>query len=470
MTVRQKISLLITAAGFLSSLVFSFIILWEMIEQPFRIIDSELETTAQWAVHIVLEREKNGGSNPDAPLNIGDDRYWLKIYDQNNGQPIYRSHLATLIDIPKPASGSSATISVIIPRGKIHLGQDRRNEVSFRIRDSKIVFKEKTFLVRVGRPMEKLQEEIWDIVIGVVSGLAFSVLLLMAISYFVAGFILKPVRSINDQTRDITEKHLHRRISVSGDRDEFNALAQTLNQVFDRLQHAFLRQKRLLADASHELKTPLTMMRLALDEIRSAHSENPPGLQAESLVRLTEQVLRMDRLVKNLLDLSSLEIEGTTTENPIDVVKMLESLIGDYRFLADTRNIQIQTRLPEKLIVRGNVEKLNRAFSNILDNAIKYNVDDGRIEILGDESGLDLTITVTNTGPGVAEAEIPKVFDQFYRVEESRSLRYGGSGLGLSIVKRIFELHRGKVKFESQQGAWTRVTVCLPLSRETTSS
>jgi two-component system OmpR family sensor kinase len=211
-------------------------------------------------------------------------------------------------------------------------------------------------------------------------------------------------------------------------------------------------------------------MRLALAEICPVNDVNPPGPQAESLALLTEQVLRMERLVKNILDLSSLEIEGTTTKEPINVVKMLTSLIGDYRFLADTRNIQIQTRLPRKLIVRGNAEKLNRAFSNILDNAIKYNVDDGRIEILGDESGLDLTITVTNTGPGVAEAEIPKVFDQFYRVEESRSLRYGGSGLGLAIVKRILELHSGKVKFESQQGAWTRVTVCLPLSRETTSS
>jgi two-component system OmpR family sensor kinase len=470
MNVRQKISLLITAAGLLSSLVFSCIIFWEMIEQPFRIIDSELEATAQRAVHIVLRREKNGGSNPDAPLNVGDDRYWLKIYDQNTGQPVYQSRLATLIDIPEPAPGSSATINVIIPRGKIHLGQDRRNEATFRVKGSKIVLDGRTFLVCVGRPMEKLEEEIWDIVIGVVSGLALSVLLLIAISYFVAGFILKPVRIINDQARDITEKHLDRRIPVSGDRDEFNALAQTLNQVFDRLQHAFLRQKRLLADASHELKTPLTMMRLSLDEIRSTHDENPSRLQAERLAKMTEHVLRMERLVKNLLDLSSLEMEGTTIKDTLDVAEMLASLIADYRFLADTRKIQIEARLPRKLLAKGNPEKLNRAFSNILDNAIKYNVDGGRVEVIIDQSGVDLTISVINTGPGVAEAEIPKVFDQFYRVEESRSLRYGGSGLGLAIVKRIVELHGGKVKFESQQGDWTRVIVSLPWKRETISA
>jgi len=464
MTVRQKITLLITAAGFISSLVFSCIILWEMLEQPFRIIDSELESTARRAVHIVSGSD--GERTPDAISSIGDERYWLEIRDQASGKSIYRSDLAKLIEIPEQDPGSSATISLIIPRGKINLEQDRRNEVTFRVRNSKISLGGRTFLVSVGRPMERLEEEVWDIFIGVISGLTFSVLLLAAISYFLAGFILKPVRIINDQARDISEKQLDRRIPVSGGRDEFNALAQTLNQVFDRLQHAFLRQKRLLADASHELKTPLTMMRLSVDEMRSARDDNPSRLQAEKLARLTEQVLRMERLVKSLLDLSSLEIEGVTTEDPIDVVKILESLIADYHFLAEPRDIDIEVRLPKQLIVKGNAEKLNRAFSNILDNAIKYNVDGGRIEVVIEQSTADHTIKVTNTGPGVAETEISKVFDQFYRVEESRSPRYGGSGLGLAIVKRIVELHGGMVRFESQQGSWTRVTVSLPRHRD----
>jgi signal transduction histidine kinase len=291
----------------------------------------------------------------------------------------------------------------------------------------------------------------------------------MVASYFVAGLILKPVRNINEQAREITEKHLDRRIPVTGGRDEFTALSQTLNEVFDRLQHAFLRQKRLLADASHELKTPLTMMRLSVDEIHSALTENPSRLQTERLARMTEQVLRMERLVKNLLDLSSLEIEGTMTKDPVDVVKGISSLVTDYRLMADTRKIQIAARLPRQLLAMGNAEKLNRAFSNILDNAVKYNVDGGRIDVIGNQSDADLTITITNTGPGVPEAEIHKVFDQFYRLEESRSLRYGGSGLGLAIVKKIVELHGGKVKFESQQGDWTRVTVSLPRPRKTAS-
>lgn len=464
MNVRQKIALLITAAGFLASLVFSGIIFWEMVEQPLRMIDSELAAIARRAVRVLSEPDNN--RTPDAPLFIGDDHYWLEVEEQDTGQSIYRSRLAKLIEMPELNPGSSTSINLIIPRTKIDLGQNQRKELSFRVKKSKISLGERTFIVTAGRPMEEIKEELADTLVGIVSGLGISILVLMAASYVVAGFILRPVRIMNDQAREITEKHLDRRLPVTGGRDEFNALAQTLNKVFDRLQHAFLQQKRLLADASHELKTPLTMMRLALDEIRAGIGETRLDPQGESHARMTEQVLRMERLVKNLLELSSLEIEDTFTKDTVDLSKMLGSLVADYRILAGTRNIQINNGLRRQLLAQGSAEKLNRAFSNILDNAIKYNLDGGWIDVSGDQNGDNLTITVTNTGPGVAANEISRVFDQFYRVEESRSLRYGGTGLGLAIVKRIVELHGGKVKFESQPGSWSRVTVSLPRHKD----
>ncbi len=462
MTVRQKISLLITAAGFGSSLVFSCIILWEMIEQPFRIIDADLEATARRAVHMVLRREGNGAV--DTSGLIGAERYWLKIYEPETGRLLYASPLVSVIDISDPPAGSGATVSLAVGRERIDLGQNRRNKLTVRVKTTAVSLDGKTFLVSAGRPMQQLDEELWDVFIGVASGLIFSVLLLVSASYFVAGLILQPVRDINDLARDITEKHLDRRIPDTGGRDEFSVLARTLNQVFDRLQHAFFRQKRFLADASHELKTPLTMMRLSVDEMRSAYEDDMSGPEEERLTRMTEQVLRMERLVKNLLDLSSLEIEAAAIKAPMDAAPVLGSLLADYRYLADTRDIHIAARLPASLPVAGDVEKLTRAFSNILDNAIKYNVDGGRVEVVAAMSGEHLTVTVSNTGPGVAEAEIPKVFQQFFRVEESRSTRYGGSGLGLAIVLRIVELHGGSVTFESRPERWTRVTIRLPVA------
>jgi signal transduction histidine kinase len=463
-TVRRKITLLITAAGFLSSLIFSVIILWEMLEQPFRIMDSDLEAMARRAVRIVSQGNRHGAS--DTASLMGDERYWLQVSDPDSGEPRYRSSLAERIKIPEPAPGESLTASIVISRERIDLGQDERNEVTFRIKGLRITQGGRTFRVTIGRPMEKLEEELWDVFIGVVSGLAFSGLLLSAISYFVAGLILRPVRIMNEQARDISEKHLEQRLPVTGGRDEFAALAETLNRVFDRLQHAFLKQKRLLADASHELKTPLTMMRLALEGQRSADGRIVPPAQVLHHERLTQQVLRMERLVKNLLDLSALEIQGTAADDPIDLVVVLESLVADYRFLAEARRIEVEVRLPRRLVVRGSEDQLYRALSNILDNAIKYNVAGGRVRVVGGQSGGDVFVSIENTGPGVPEAEIPKLFDPFYRVEKSRSIQHGGAGLGLAIVKKIVELHRGKIRFQSGGRGWTKVTIVLPRHRE----
>ncbi|NOX32147.1 MAG: HAMP domain-containing histidine kinase [Deltaproteobacteria bacterium] len=470
MNVRQKITLLITAAGFLSSLVFSCIISWEMFEQPFRIIDTELNAVSQRTAVIVSKKEafwKKGNKIPHDSFFAGDEHYWLKIYDQTGETLIYQSRLAELIKITEPALNSSTTVSVIIPKNKINLRQDRKNEVTFRVRSTRVSFEGKTFRVCAGRPMEKLEEELWDVLIGIISGLVFSVLVLMAISYFVAGIILKPVRLMNDQAKDISEKHLNRRIPANDGPDEFNTLARTLNRVFERLEYAFVQQKQLLADASHELKTPLTMMRLALEARHLAPGETNPGLNGEDSVWLTEQVLRMERLVKNLLNLSSLEIKDTIKKDPVDVADLLASLTQDYRLLADSGGINLEVCLPRNLPVKGDAHKLSRAFSNILDNAVKYNFKGGKIKVDGDLYEGGLTIRVGNTGPGVAESETGKVFDQFYRVEQSRSLQHGGAGLGLAIAKRIIELHHGKVKFESKPETWTQVSVFLPRSDET---
>jgi two-component system, OmpR family, sensor kinase len=458
-TVRKKIALLITAAGLISSLVFSCIILWEMLEQPFHLIDAELESVSKRAVVLASNGDKR---ESDTRWSAGDEKYWVEIKDQDSGKSIYRSELARMIELPQPLPGHSATVNVNISREKIDLGQNGQNQLTFRIRKSKTSFGQRDFVVCAARPIENLEEELMDTLMGVGSGLAISVLLLMAISYFIAGLIMKPVRVINDQARDISEKHLDRRMPVSGGHDEFNALARTLNKVFDRLQNAFQLQKRLLADASHELKTPLTMMRLDLDELRCAHGETQPDPQAKSHERLTEQVLRMERLVKSLLDLSALEIESAARKNTVDLAEILKFLIEDYRLLAESRDIQIQVDLPDRLEVKGDAEKLKRAFSNILDNAVKYNLYGGKIEVTGGQTNGSLTVTISNTGSGISEEEIPKVFDQFYRVEQSRSVKYGGAGLGLSIVKRIVELHGGSVEFKSRLGKLTLVTVSFP--------
>jgi signal transduction histidine kinase len=232
--------------------------------------------------------------------------------------------------------------------------------------------------------------------------------------------------------------------------------------MLNRLQYSFARQRDFLFDASHELKTPLTAIRLAVDEISAAEEGQIPPSVRDNLLRLNSQALRMEKLVKDLLNLSSLEALRGIEPKPVQISEMLSSLAQEYKFMADNRNIAMDIRLSEGLAIDGDEERLRRAFSNILDNAVKYNVEGGRIELTGEQSADALTVRIANAGPGVAEDEISRVFDQFYRAEKSRSLQHGGSGLGLTMVKRIVELHGGTVKLESQQGRWTIVTVSLP--------
>ena len=233
--------------------------------------------------------------------------------------------------------------------------------------------------------------------------------------------------------------------------------------MLDRLQYSFVKQRNFLFDTSHELKTPLTTIRLAIDEIFPIDEKALPPDSADRLNRIKNQILRMEKLVKDLLNLSALETLTRIDPKPVQIRKLLSSLAEEYQFIANAQNITIDICLPETLTIAGDREKLNRAFSNIFDNAVKYNIDGGRITVTVSQFSDELAITIENTGPGVDEKEIPMVFDQFYRVDKSRSSRYSsGSGLGLAIVKRIIELHNGKVKFESRQGARTRVTVFLP--------
>jgi signal transduction histidine kinase len=394
------------------------------------------------------------------------DRYWIEIYDGGTRKTIFQSNLAKSVKLPLVNPGSRAIVRPLVSEAEIKSGQCGNKNSSFRVRTLPIELEGRSFIVQIARPMEELNEEIWEVVFGILAGLVFSTVGLIAISHVMAGKILRPIGEMKNLAQDISENNLEQRIPPGEGRDEFSELARTINQMLDRLQYSFARQRNFLFDTSHELKTPLTTIRLAVDEIASHGDGNLPPLIRNNLFRLKNQVLRMERLVKDLLNLSSLETLSSIDPKPVQISELLSSLAEEYKFLADSRNIKIDFRLPKGLVIQGDEQKLHRALSNILDNAIRYNVDGGQIALRGNLSAAELTITVANTGPGVAEADIPRVFDQFYRVEKSRSIEHGGSGLGLSIVKRIVELHGGDVTFESEQGGWTQVTVSLPRYRE----
>jgi signal transduction histidine kinase len=190
------------------------------------------------------------------------------------------------------------------------------------------------------------------------------------------------------------------------------------------------------------------------------HPDLPESLR-DQLMRQTDIVRRMSRLVKNLLDLSALELKECFDLKEIDLAELLKSVLSDYEVVFSAKKIDVQAHIPPKLKVKGDWENLQRAVVNLVDNAIKYNHEGGKIILDVSAKNRGVHLSLFNTGTGIPAADLDRVFEQFYRVEKSRSAEYGGSGLGLSIVKRIIELHGGRIDIESEPLGWTRVNIIL---------
>jgi two-component system OmpR family sensor kinase len=243
-------------------------------------------------------------------------------------------------------------------------------------------------------------------------------------------------------------------------KDELYELSESLNRMFDRLQYSFAMQKQFIADASHELKSPITLLSLFMED--AIHLKELPEIFRTRLIRQYDTLQRMRRLVKNLLDLSALEAKETLSFEEFALFPMVRAVSNDYADVLSARQIEMKIEVPENLQIKGDKDSMQRVLINLIDNAIKYNKERGRIEITAEEKNHMVHLSIFNTGLGIPGKDIHRVFGQFYRVEKSRSSQYGGSGLGLTIVKRIIELHRGDIIIESEPNVWTRVYIRLP--------
>ncbi len=285
-------------------------------------------------------------------------------------------------------------------------------------------------------------------------------LLLVFLSYLIAGKMLKPIGVIDRLAREINDKNLSLRIPLGENRDELYRLSESLNRMFDRLENSFETQKQFLASASHELKSPLALLQLSMEDC--IQQRDLPDNFRHQFIRQTNILRRMSRLVKNLLDLSALELKERLDLKEINLAELLKSVLREYEVVFSAKKIDIQADMPPKLHIKGDWDNLQRAIINLVDNAVKYNREGGEIRIKLAESKRGVHISLFNTGAGIPQTDLGRVFEQFYRVEKSRSTQYGGSGLGLSIVKRIIELHGGGIEIESEPSAWTRVNISFP--------
>lgn len=263
--------------------------------------------------------------------------------------------------------------------------------------------------------------------------------------YFLARESLKPIAEIGDRAKRISAANLHERLPIANTKDEIGNLAIVFNELLDRLDVEFERQRRFIADASHELRTPLAIV-TGESEVALSKDTRPSEEYQESLRIVNDEGRRLTKIVEDLFTLARAD-SGELKANLRDLY--LDELVADcvksLRTLADKRNISVEFSGSETQI-RGDEALLRRLFLNLLDNAVKYNLDGGTIKV----KVADNEVSIVNTG-----AEIPKekrkfIFDRFYRTDKSNfhedfSLA-SGAGLGLSIAKTIAELHKADIK------------------------
>ncbi len=279
--------------------------------------------------------------------------------------------------------------------------------------------------------------------------------------YFVSGKALKPVKNLSKQISGIDENNLSQRLSENNANDEISSLAKSFNHALDRLEDAFGRQKRFSSSAAHELKTPLATMKagiqvLSLDESTTLEEYKENALMTE------KSVDRLTHVVNDLLLLASAGEDSDEGKEEIYLDAMFEAIFSELAPMYDNHAIHYDIDCDgEKL--HGNTSLLYRAFFNLIENAYKYNRENGHVWISAYEVNKSVIVDISDDGYGIPPEHLPFVFEAFYRVEASRSRKIAGSGLGLSIVKAIIEKHGGTVSVTSENGKGTKFEVVIPI-------
>jgi signal transduction histidine kinase len=302
-----------------------------------------------------------------------------------------------------------------------------------------------------------------DSVDAVQEGLAVSFPLLVGavglLAWVLAGRALHPVESIRAEVEAITGSTLDRRVPVPRSGDEVARLAHTMNAMLDRLQDASTRQQRFVADASHELRSPVAAIRTELEVAqRTAAPDDWPRV-AE---RLLAEEARLEAVIADLLLLASLD-EGAPMPDPVLVDLADEAREEARRRAPDREDVTIEVDAPDAVVVRGSRMQLRRALANLLDNAGRHARTTVRLAV--HERDGRARVLVDDDGTGIAEADRERVFERFTRLDDARTRGSGGAGLGLSLVRRIAALHHGKATVDTAPLGGARVVLDLPIDR-----
>lgn len=320
------------------------------------------------------------------------------------------------------------------------------------------------YVVESGQLLDPIQTMLNHLVLQLMLGLPLAVIIVAAGGYWLVRRALKPVEQITRAAERITQHNLSGRLPVAHTGDQLEHLSISLNRMIVRLDDAFQHSRRFVADASHELRTPLTILRGELEAlVQDTQLEAKWRDQAGALL---EEVMHLAKIVEQLFTLSKLDAGEAQMEwARFDLSELARTTADQMSLLADDKGIAITCAAPSPVPVEGDRVRLKQVIVNLLDNAIKYTPEKGRIQLRVHGANGHAVLEVEDNGIGIPGEALPHVFKRFYRVNPSRTDGTESAGLGLSIVQSICAAHGAEVEAESAPGKGSCFRVKVPLAR-----
>lgn len=316
-------------------------------------------------------------------------------------------------------------------------------------------------LIQVLVPYAQIQHEFKEFLQILLAAGAAALVTACACGLMVARHALQPIEKITSLAERISTENLGICITVDNPADELGRLSTTLNTTFDRLNKSVSQIKRFTADAAHELRTPLAVLRTKL-EVALRTSEDVEEIRDACRIAM-EQAEKLTVLIDQLLALSRQDAGiGVSTADEVYVLPILQDVVATLSASAAKKRITLLADEIPDCVVLGDDISISRVFFNLVDNAIKYTPDGGMVKVSGHHDDRTLRVIIEDNGIGIPLTHLPHIFDRFYRVDSSRNGQFGGTGLGLAICRSIVECHHGRISVTSTPGQGTAFTVELP--------
>ncbi len=470
MAIRTRILIVVLALVFIALTILSGVSYVVVRRSLISSADSQLQTASGKFL---------GALNSFTP---GSGCYGLPV--NSFGTLYYKSGQATRVSVSCPSPGAPATVaapfkrlpsgvvaSVLSSSSPVYETVSAPSGDVFRLEAQQAYIRALNLhlIFVVGEPLRPVLTTLRDVIL--LDLLVGSVILVAAgtAAYFLVQLGMRPLEKMSETAGEIAAGDLSRRVENANLRTEVGELGVALNVMLSRIEDAFRGKeaseeqlRRFVADASHELRTPLTSIRGYAELFRDGGTARPEDLAA-ALRRIESESARMSGLVEDLFLLARLDQGRPLDRAPVDLATIAEDAVGDARVVAPDRAITLSSgRDPDDLVAIGDEQRLRQVVANLVSNALAHTPPGSPVEVTVGRDGPLVRLAVVDHGPGVAESDRARIFDRFWRADESRHRSQGGSGLGLSIVAAVVAAHGGRVFVTGTAGGGATFVVDLP--------